>query len=365
MKLELGIGEREKHLLLGALAVIILLLAYRFGFTTINDKATALNEEVSSLKSEYDKLYTMYTKEKFYKSEIATNTAVFEELLTHYPANKTQEFQIMFLDSLESNSTWISVYNIAKPTTDTTSSIADSLKLTGWTKPAVITFSATYDDVMRFLYNVNNNQYKTLIENISLTYNATDGTITGTANINTYAVVGDGRKPEVVNTTGVLIGRDNVSLFSSDTFSPNMSINDETTVTKIRNDNDLYVLVNPWGSSLDNVIVGLSKDNTGSTSISANGNTTHNVTITISGANGLYKASYKVGEQSVQATDFAAGETIDILLSSAARPDDVDLVGANVTIVNNSDKKVNFTVINDDKTKSRVKVEKSGDVVAY
>ncbi len=359
-----NLSDRDKSLILGAIAFLILVVGIKFGYMNFSDKATTQKEKRDKVKSEYTNLYNLYQNREVYKKNIENYKAEIEKIYTLYPANATQEFQIMYLNSFEVSSTWIFKYNIAIPTTETRKAMASNT-VAAITKPANITFSATYGDVLEFIRQINESQYRTKINTVNLSFNTMERLITGDMTLETYAIVGGDREPESVNTAAVLIGREDASLFESNTFTPNMSRDDENSVTKIRNDNDVYVLVNPMGSTLDNVIVGLSKDNTGKSNLVASGSGDHKITITLSGSEGNYEVSYKLNDQIVQNKSFYAGDSLDILISSSARPADVDNVNVKVSIVNNTDKDVSYAVINDDKVAPRVSVTSSGRVTPY
>lgn len=357
-------SSREKNLILGGLAIVILFLGIKFGLMDLNAKAEEQNSKYKKTKQQYDEYYKLYQNRADYEKKIENNKAIIEKIYSYFPANSTQEFQLMYLHSYEVQSTWIKSYSIAMPTTETKAAVAGG-KTTYITKPAEIEVIATYGDMLEMLQKMNENEYRTKLESVSLRYNTSDKTVSGSIKLNSYAIVGDERTPETVNTPGVLIGREDASLFESPTFTPNMASSDESSVTKIRTDNDLYVLVNPLGSSLDNVIVGLSKEGNGKSNLVATGSKKHEVTITINGSAGNYSATYKLNDQIVQDKTFVAGDSTDILIASSARPADVDNVEAKVKIINNSDRVVNYTVINDDKVSPRISIETSGNVTPY
>lgn len=367
MKLDMNISERDKILLVAGLAIVLVLCAFKFGFQNLTNKADKVNDEVRELQNEYDKLYDMYTKEKTYKKLIVEYNELSDKVVARYPANSTQEYQIMFLKSLESKENWINTYTI--PTAMTTTTLVPSTKeapaMIGNSGSVSIGFKSTYSAALEFIKNVNFNDDKTMINSMTIKFNEQDKTIDGSAVLSVFAITGANRKPEAVNIPNALIGKTETGIFESDTFTPEMSLKDQTNADRIRLDNDLYVLVNPLGSSLDNVVVGFSDDTTGKSNVVANGNEKHKVTITISGSNGKYQAAFKVGAQSIQAKSFTAGDTIDILISSSLRPADVDLVSADIQIVNTSDRSVGYTVINDDLENRRIKIDRSGDVVSY
>lgn len=357
-------SDRDKKLLLGAAAVIILILAYRFGFTNFNDKAAELETSVNALKAEYNTLHEYYKKKDFYIAGKENNEKIANEILGKFAANNTQEYQLMFLRSFETENNWISSYALPANTTKTSLVATSAKELVGNVAEVSINFKADYDNLMLFLERLNYCDKKTSINNFSVAYNKQEQTYSGSMSLMLYSITGTDRIAETVSSLGVLI-RDDESIFQSSTFEPNMSKDDQTIATQIRNDNDVYVLVNPLGSTLDAVIVGLSNDTVGKNNIVASDNKKHDVTITISGSNGEYKAAYKVDSALKEATEFVAGETIDILIASSNRPDDVDLNSANINIINDSDREVNYTVINDDPDNGRIIVNVKGKVNGY
>ncbi len=359
-------GEKEKQLLLGFIAFVLIALSVKFAWMDLfNDKSNALKEEIKPLESEVKILREYDKKSVSYKKEISAFTAKSNAIVAKYAANNTQEYLLLFLRDLETENNWINVYNLPQDPTNQSIKTMDSKILTAVVEPTTIEFVASYGDAKQFIRAVNENVKKCGFSNISLNYDDQTKLLKGKALFNFYSIVGGDRVPEQANIFSVLYGKGQDGLFTSSTFSPDITTTGMSNIDRIRTDSDFFVLVNPYGSSLDSVIAGFTSDKTGNSLISGNGNKEHTVVIKVSGSNNDYSIEYQVDEKKQAATKFVAGDTIDILLSSSVRVDDVDKVTCKVRVENTSDRTVNVGRINDDMNNARIFFEHSGDVTVH
>ena len=130
--------------------------------------------------------------------------------------------------------------------------------------------------------------------------------------------------------------------------------------------------MNGYGSDVGSFRMGMKDDAIGTTVISSEENKMHDVTIRVTGKDNDYKISYKVGNVTYpmdgysQGVSFTPGNLLSIFVSSSERGDLNDKSGANVTIINDSDKVLEIKVINEDYQNPRFKIKhKSGDVIVY
>jgi type IV pilus assembly protein PilO len=190
-----------------------------------------------------------------------------------------------------------------------------------------------------------------------MTYNDAVDQLAGTLVLSTYDVTGSGRESQDVAVHNVPIGTNNI--FSSGSFSADNSYN-EAEGDSIINDYDIYVMANAYASDSESVVVGTAKDALGKTVASSNSNSVESVTITVTGVNGNYKVSYKVGattypvDNYFDGADLNVGDTLDLLIMSSSRLSTEDKAGAKINIVNSSDKQLNIKVLNDDASNPRI-----------
>ena len=175
----LKISERDKKLLVVVLAVLIMALAYFFGFQNLSDQVD-----------------TLYTKMNYLKQ--------YDNLLDRYAAGSTQPNSIDFFNKTESvTGTWVRSLSLS-PTTVLYKfgQIASSnvngksnytSNLTGYKSTINIAYESDYSQWKNFIKYVNTYADKSTIDALSASYNEATGVVTGTASISLYSIEGGKR----------------------------------------------------------------------------------------------------------------------------------------------------------------------------
>lgn len=339
-----------------------------------------LNKELSDLKVRYDTLDTMNSKRKTYQEDTATNTSKYNEIMSKFNASLSQEQTIMFLNSVEKNTgVWLKqlslenasqIYTFGNVKSTNPSSRGRKVYDTdyvGIVTKSNVSYQCTYDQLKTVLTYISENGRKVTIDSMSYSYAAGTDLVSGTMALSFYAITGKDRPPVNVDIKDVFVGTDNI--FASDTFVGSGSADNYKDM--IVNSYDMYVIVNRTGADKDAVICGQSGDMNNETVVSSNTGGIENVTITVTGREGDYKVSYKVGSMQYPVENYEAGaplicgDSIDLLIVSSLRDAEGDTSEINLFIQNLSDLTVNAAVINDDPQNPRVKINNVEGAVTF
>lgn len=339
-----------------------------------------LNKELSDLKVRYDTLDTMNSKRKTYQEDTATNTSKYNEIMSKFNASLSQEQTIMFLNSVEKNTgVWLKqlsldnasqIYTFGNVMSTNPSSRGRKVYDTdyvGIVTKSNVSYQCTYDQLKAVLTYISENGRKVTIDSMSYSYAAGTDLVSGTMALSLYAITGNDRPPVNVDIKDVFVGTDNI--FASDTFVGSGSADNYKDM--IVNSYDMYVIVNRTGADKDAVICGQSGDMNNETVVSSNTGGIENVTITVTGREGDYKVSYKVGSMQYPVENYEAGaplicgDSIDLLIVSSLRDAEGDTSEINLFIQNLSDLTVNAAVINDDPQNPRVKINNVEGAVTF
>ena len=189
----LKISERDKKLLVVVLAVLIMALAYFFGFQNLSDQVDTLSTKKTTLETTQRDL-----KEK------NNNKQKYDNLLDRYAAGSTQPNSIDFFNKTESvTGTWVRSLSLS-PTTVLYKfgQIASSnvngksnytSNLTGYKSTINIAYESDYSQWKNFIKYVNTYADKSTIDALSASYNEATGVVTGTASISLYSIEGGKR----------------------------------------------------------------------------------------------------------------------------------------------------------------------------
>ncbi|MDU7887248.1 MAG: hypothetical protein E7J47_13000, partial [Clostridium perfringens] len=145
------------------------------------------------------------------------------------------------------------------------------------------------------------------------------------------------------------------------------TIENELENSKVKN--DFLMTVRPINSDLPTIVLGKSDDKDKKTYLNNDENSVSNIEMYISGDNGKYYYKYKVEGKSYP-TKFEGngeefkpnGNDINFEIFSEKRVNKDDKSGANIKIVNSSDKEVNLIINKDDEKSPRVNVTTEGKV---
>ena len=218
MKLDMKISEKDKKLLVVLFSVIIIAASYYFGYNKIVDRTSAYESEIATLRSKKTDLTGKLINKKKYVEDTEALKKHFDDTLSKYANGSTQLSSIAFLNNLESlTGTWIKSVAFTNPTSiytfgNKTSSNplnagakAYSTDLVGYKTTLTLSYQSEYDEFKNLVELINKYNTKNTIDNITISYDAANGYVTGTLTVSMYSVTGKDRtykEPEFDIETG-------------------------------------------------------------------------------------------------------------------------------------------------------------------
>lgn len=227
-----------------------------------------------------------------------------------------------------------------------------------------LSVNGTYDNVMKFMKSIEENPKHINILNFNLSAQ-TDGNVSANMNIQLVAIPKIDASKEEFTTADEKYGKENP--FSGASVAGTGTIENELENSKVKN--DFLMTVRPINSDLPTIVLGKSGDKDKKTYLNNDENSVSNIEMYISGDNGKYYYKYKVEGKSYptkfegNAEEFKPnGNDINFEIFSEKRVNKDDKSGANIKIVNSSDKEVNLIINKDDEKSPRVNVTTDGKV---
>ena len=202
--MKLKISERDKKLLVVVLAVLIMALAYFFGFQNLSDQVDTLSTKKTTLETTQRDLKEKNNNKQKYVNDTMNYLKQYDNLLDRYAAGSTQPNSIDFFNKTESvTGTWVRSLSLS-PTTVLYKfgQIASSnvngksnytSNLTGYKSTINIAYESDYSQWKNFIKYVNTYADKSTIDALSASYNEATGVVTGTASISLYSIEGGKR----------------------------------------------------------------------------------------------------------------------------------------------------------------------------
>lgn len=227
-----------------------------------------------------------------------------------------------------------------------------------------LSINGTYDSIMSFTKAIEDNPKHINILNFNLSAQ-TDGKVSANMNIQLVAMPKIDASTEEFTTADDKYGKDNP--FSGASAAGTGTIENELANSKLKN--DFLMTIRPINSDLPTIVLGKAEDKDKASYLSKDENTSTNIEMYVSGKDGKYYYKYKVGDKTYPA-DFSGngeefkpnGNDINFEIFTEKRLNNDDKSGANIKIVNSSDKEVNLVIDKDDDKNPRVNVTTEGKV---
>lgn len=380
--ISLTISDRDKKLIMFLVAVVIVILAYLFGYQKFYEKMTEYQNEASRLHTVQRDLIEKTQNRAKYEADTEDYKRVYNSVFANYSSSIDQDDSLEFLNRVEKiTGAWIkgvtfsaptNIYNFGQVRSSNPSAGGTSVYSTdyqGWKTTLTLSYEAEYAQWKQMVNYINNYYSKNAIESISMSYNVEDGSVTGTMSVASYAVTGSDRK-HVSPTFSLPVGTDNI--FNSSIFDSTRIDLTDTTGDYILSNYDYYILLNSSNSDVDSCIIGRKNDMMRDSVLTANSNGKLDVKVRFFGTAGSYKVQYSIGDKTYPLTDYNAGvtfepgNTLDLLIMSSPRIDSSDTGSIDLTLTNDSDMPLNVKVCNDDTKSSRVNITgRTGDITLY
>jgi type IV pilus assembly protein PilO len=269
----------------------------------------------------------------------------------------------------------------ASANTSTTSANTNKAMAIGAYKMQVtFNFKGIYDELISFIKKVEDYNKKIVINNINLT--ATEGSgVSGTIILDFYGIpklnnsdsfkwdykkpsgngdpfVGSSSALQVSNE--VITNKEETTVVKEET----KVVKDESKVVKGEIKSDFIMTAKPKTADLHNVTIEKAKDETAQSFIYADNEGIEHVEFYFTKIDNKYFYKYKTSKETYPKNfsnfvEFVPnGENIILDILSQKKGVSSDLSGANVKITNNTDKNVVANILNDDKNKPRVIIQK-------
>ncbi len=395
-----------KNALLVVVIIAVIAGSVILGIKPNIEAKQALDGEIAQLQTRLAELQSKQADRPIYEAGIVKNRQVFAEYMKKFPNGIEQENYVKFLGDLEDNedieyfmsnegfSEVTQFYTLGEggapaggeaapadgaapadaaapadttdvaPTDDSTSTDPmDETNVVGISTPISITFKAGYKGIKDLLAYITTHDERMTIDTLSMSYSEDEedeNKLDGTLNLNLYAITSDQRYFEQPDIKDVDIGRNNIFSDEKKSSDINKSIASKLdNNTRIKNNYDYYVSLNPNTSNSDSVAIGAKGDS--STMISTKLNEPVNATVKFFMVGVKYYASYNIGsvtfpENFEEGSEFDPGETLDLLIQSTKRKNDKDKSGVKLVIDNETDLTCNVLVDGDDEESPRVKI---------
>lgn len=225
---KMKVKKSEIQLLIAVIGVLIAVCTYFLVYSSFNEKSDALEAQNVTLSSQVATLEILDQRKADYIEATGKMQSYITNFENRFPADILPEDSIMMVKTLE-DYTRTEVANIAfgseaevvyTPAVDAATTTADATAATDTTTtdaaattttastspvstdgtvyadthmyevPLSISISCTYDDFKGLVRYIYNQQERESIQGVSISYNETDGMLTGNMTMNTYYLLG-------------------------------------------------------------------------------------------------------------------------------------------------------------------------------
>lgn len=358
------ISNREKNLLI-ILGLIVVCLGYeRTIYTYQRDRINDMTTREEKLKADYNQMLIKINSIKTNETNIKImNSNVQEKAQCIYPAIE-QEKLILDLDRLitaggiKANISFAENDNSKKNEEDKKPENKSKTVAELQGSKAILNFKGSYDQVMKFLSEVEKNKKLIAVSNLNLN-NIGNNELTGSAQLEIYGTKKvnsfneDFMKWELKNKYG-----------KNNPFDASVGANTiEEALEKNKLKEDFLLSIRPVNSDLPSFMFGKSNDIAKLTYIYSDNNAEEKCELHITSKDNKYYYKYKNSRTSFplnyndMGAEFTpAGNNIVLKIFSEARIDLNDKTSVNLNIINDTDKAMQVNIINDDNTNPRVTV---------
>ena len=201
----LKVSERDKKLLIVVMAVLIMALAYFFGYSNLSAQVDELSTKKTSLETTKRDLKEKNNNKQKYINDTDKLSKACTVLIDKYDSTTSQPNAIEFFNKTEDvTGVWVNSLSlspatvlykfgqIASSNVNGTSSYTSNL--VGYKSSINISYEGDYSQWKNFVKYINTYASKSTIDSLTATYNDSTGVVSGTASISLYAIQGGDRK---------------------------------------------------------------------------------------------------------------------------------------------------------------------------
>jgi len=347
-------SNRDKRLL-GILGIAIIgLILYYAVYRPVTLKKQAIEDELVTIEERVATLRVEYDKMPFYLEETEVAETRISEIQEALPAELTQERAFKLLFDIEKA---FSEVNFGSVTFSNVETLAYSNELNDETTEMAIrqnvvsNLDLSYTDLKAFLRYIGNYEDRTVLTNLSMNLLEEENKIATTLVMNMYGLVGANREIEPVIFDTVPKGK------TQPFDSPNLRITPETVTNRATDGTgDLFITLKPTRADGYAQIIGRTNDPGQGSYVTGDGNNVVQANLRIFVENGNYYATYVMNGMTKSRQAFDVGQALVLDLYASDRVDANDLVGMNLTIVNQTQLPLYINKIEEDPTKPRLNI---------
>ncbi|PKM57878.1 MAG: hypothetical protein CVU98_03900 [Firmicutes bacterium HGW-Firmicutes-3] len=347
-------SNRDKRLL-GILGIAIIgLILYYAVYRPITIKKQALEEEMVAIEERVATLRTEYDKMPFYLEETEVAQTRIKEIQEALPAELSQERAFKLLFDIENTFSNINFGNVTFSNVETlaySNELNDETTEMAIRQNVVSNLDLSYTDLKAFLRYISNYKDRTVLTNLSMNLLEEENKITTTLVMNMYGLVGVEREIEPVIFNTVPKGK------AQPFDSPNLRITPQTVTNRVTDGTgDLFITLKPTRADGYAQVIGLTNDPGQRSYVTGDGNNVVQANLRVFVENGNYYATYVMNGITKSRQSFEVGQALELELYASNRVDDNDLVGMNLTIVNQTQLPLYINKIEEDSTKPRLNI---------
>lgn len=208
------ITQKSLQYILLLLVLVILVVAYRFGFVEYNDKTEVVERENKVLQARIVELTDKLNNVGSFEEGAATAVAKKNEILGRYGAGNTAEKSIMFVTKLEAASkAKISSVSFAEDELFYSSTAFDENgfpTISGYRTDITINFVVTYDGMKKMFDFIHDYEERMNVQSFNASYDQETGDISGSMIINLYSIADAEHEYVDPSVPGIATGKPNI-----------------------------------------------------------------------------------------------------------------------------------------------------------
>ena len=201
----LKVSERDKKLLIVVMAVLIMALAYFFGYSNLSAQVDELSTKKTSLETTKRDLKEKNDNKQKYINDTDKLSKACTVLIDKYDSTTSQPNAIEFFNKTEDvTGVWVKSLSLSPATvlykfgqiasSNVNGTSSYSSNLVGYKSSINISYEGDYSQWKDFVKYINTYASKSTIDSLTATYNDSTGVVSGTASISLYAIQGGDRK---------------------------------------------------------------------------------------------------------------------------------------------------------------------------
>ena len=201
----LKVSERDKKLLIVVMAVLIMALAYFFGYSNLSAQVDELSTKKTALETTKRDLKEKNNNKQNYINDTDKLSKAFTVLIDKYDSTTSQPNAIEFFNKTEDvTGVWVKSLSLSPATvlykfgqiasSNVNGTSSYSSNLVGYKSSINISYEGDYSQWKNFVKYINTYASKSTIDSLTATYNDSTGVVSGTASISLYAIQGGDRK---------------------------------------------------------------------------------------------------------------------------------------------------------------------------